>query len=152
MRRTLLILLLGLGTGLAAHFAWMAERRPAPAPGLAGDLAWMQANLHLSGEQFAQLQALHEQAVPRLIDLAIQEATMRRELDTFEAQRRTVGRIDFIEFARFVEHRRALDRACLESTRALVTASADLMTPAQRGAYLTLLQPAVQADRVAVSN
>jgi hypothetical protein len=147
MKRTLLVLLLGLGCGVIAHVAWFGHRAPAPADTLAAQLAWMKANLQLTDAQVARLRVLHEQSTPRLIALAAQVATMRDELAAFEHARQTSGRIDFLEFARFVDQRRALDRACAESTRTLVAASADVMTPAQRDHYLSLLAPALQPGR-----
>ena len=56
--------------------------------------------------------------------------------------RKTDDRVDFIEFAQFVETRRTINRECLESTRQLVLASAGVMTPEQRTHYLGLVAPA----------
>jgi hypothetical protein len=145
MKRTLLVLLLGIACGTGAHFAWFAEHRPRPADDLSAQLDWMKTNLRLSDDQLVRLRALHEQSAPHLLALAAQVASMREELAAFEHERRTSGRIDFLEFARFVEQRRALDRACLDSTRTLVAASADVMTPRQREHYLSLLEPALNS-------
>jgi hypothetical protein len=146
MKRTLLVLLLGCMAGAGAHFMWLAQRRCAPVDTLSAQLSWMKANLHLSDDQIARLRVLHEQSAPRLVALATQVASMREELAAFERERQTTGRIDFLEFARYVEQRRALDRTCLDSTRTLVAASADVMTPAQREHYLSLLGPALKTD------
>jgi len=147
MKRTLLILLLGLGGGVGAHVAWFELQRPARADDLTAQLAWMKANLQLNDAQLARLRVLHEQSAPRLLALASQVAGMRGELAAFERERTTNGRIDFLEFARFVEQRRALDRACLDSTRTLVAASAEVMDPRQREHYLSLLGPALELPR-----
>jgi hypothetical protein len=147
MKRTLLILLLGCVAGAGAHFGWLAQRRGAPVDTLSAQLSWMKTNLQLSDTQIARLQVLHEQSAPRLLALAAQVANMREELAAFERERQTTGRIDFLEFARYVEQRRVLDRACLDSTRTLVAASAEVMTPAQREHYLNLLGPALKTDR-----
>jgi hypothetical protein len=147
MKRTLLVLLLGLGCGLGAHYAWLARQEPIRGDDLGSQLAWMKTNLRLSDGQLARLRVLHEQSAPRLLALAAQVAGMRSELAAFERERLTTGRIDFLEFARYVEQRRALDRACLDSTRTLVAASADVMTPEQREHYLNLLGPALKSDR-----
>jgi len=146
MKRTLLILLLGLACGTGAHYAWLAQQNPVAGGDLAAQLAWMKTNLHLSDEQLGRLRALHEQSAPRLLALAAQVASMRKELAAFERERLTTGRIDFLEFARYVEQRRALDLTCVDSTRTLVAASAEVMTPPQREHYLSLLGPALQAD------
>ena len=148
MKRTLLILLLGLFCGVGAHFGWLAHQNRLPADTLSAQLTCMKANLHLSDAQLARLQALHEQSAPRLLALAAQVASMREELAAFERARATTGRIDFLEFARYVEQRRALDRACLDSTRTLVAAAAEVMTPLQREHYLSLLEPAFNSNRV----
>jgi capsule polysaccharide export protein KpsE/RkpR len=147
MKRTLLVLLLGIACGTGAHFAWLAQHSPMPAESLAAQLAWMKTNLRLSDAQLARLKLLHEQSAPRLLALAAQVASMRGELASFEHERETTGRIDFLEFARYVEQRHALDRACLDSTRSLVAASADVMTPPQREHYLSLLEPALKPNR-----
>ncbi len=147
MKRTLLTLLIGLACGVVAHVAWFSHRRPQAADGLGAQLAWMQANLHLTDAQVARLQTLHQQSAPHFLELAAQVASMKTELAAFERTRETTGQIDFLEFARFVEQRRALDRACLDSTRALVAASADVMTAPQRRDYLSLMAPALQSGR-----
>jgi hypothetical protein len=67
---------------------------------------------------------------------------MQAEFAAFENTRRTSDRVDFIEFAQFVETRRAINRQCLESTRQLVLATADVMTPVQRAHYLGLVAAA----------
>ncbi len=141
MTRTLLIVFLGMAVGLGAHFGWVSHRQPAQADDLAAQLAWMKTNLGLDGEQLARIRALHEHSAPQLLALARQVVDMKQELAAFERERRTTGRIDFLEFAKFVEQRRELNRACLDSTRRLVAASAGLMTVAQREQYLTMLGP-----------
>ena len=73
------------------------------------------------------------------IALAAQVARLQRELGAFENQRRTTDRIDFLEFANFVEERRAMDRQCMDSTRMLVESTARIMNPDQRQRYLTLV-------------
>jgi hypothetical protein len=47
-----------------------------------------------------------------------------------------------MEFARFVETRRHLNRECLDSTRQLVLASAEVMNPQQRQRYIQLVASA----------
>ncbi len=147
MKRTLLVLLLGLACGVGAHFAWLARHQRVRTDDLATQLAWMKSNLHLSDRQLARLRVLHEQSAPQLLALAAQVAGMKDELAAFERQRQTGGRIDFLDFARFVDQRRALDRACRDSMRSLVAQAADVMTPPQREHYLNLLEPALKTDR-----
>lgn len=143
MKNAMIVLLLGLVTGLAAHTGWFAWRRPVTtAAGPADALAWMQSDLQLTAAQFARIKAIHEQSGPHLKDLAGQAARMRAELDAFEQMRRTDGRVDFLEFAQFVEERRTLDRLCIESTRRLIAATVSELTPEQRQRYLALLDPA----------
>jgi hypothetical protein len=149
MKRTLLIFLLGLAGGLGAHFGRLemvhATRRPAD---LGEQLAWMKTSLKLTDAQLARIQALHEQSAPRLMKLAAQVEDMRGELEAFEKTREVEGRIDFLEFARFVDERRRLDRECATSTEQLVAESVKVMTPAQREQYLSLLEPALKTLRL----
>jgi hypothetical protein len=152
MKRTLMIFLLGLAAGVGAHYGWLATdggRRNAG--DLGGQLAWMQASLHLDETQLARIKRLHEDVAPRLLALAGQVESMREELAAFERTREAEGRIDFLEFARFVEERRKLDRECARSTEQLVAASAAVMTPRQREQYLSLLEPALKTLRTSTS-
>jgi hypothetical protein len=69
---------------------------------------------------------------------------MREEYDAFEHERTTSGQVDFLEFAHFVEQRRAVDRECLTSTQRLVADASHVMTEQQRERYLGLLGPVLQ--------
>lgn len=142
MKRTLIVMVLGIAAGGLGHFGWFAAHRPAPVDTLDAQLAWMQASLQLTPAQYARIRELHEQTSPRLRELATQVGRMQREFEVFERERTTAGQIDFLEFARFVEQRRAVDRECLESTRRLVLATGEVMTAEQRARYLALVQPA----------
>jgi len=144
MIRTLLVILAGVVAGFVADVAWFRAHRPAGGDNLDAQLAWMQESLQLSPAQFARIKALHEQSSPRLLELAAQVGRMRAEFDAFERERATVGQIDFLEFARFVEQRRAVDRECAESTRRLILAASQVMDPRQRERYLALLDPALR--------
>lgn len=139
MNRTLLILLLGLGVGLGAHTVYYQLHRPSGMDSLDGQLAWIKSELDLSDAQFARIKELHEQSSPRLRALAVQVARMQEEFAAFETMRRTTDRVDFLEFAHFVETRRNINRECLESTRNLVQATAGVMTPEQRTRYLGIV-------------
>lgn len=139
MKRTATVLLLGLLVGGAAHLGYYRLHQPYPADSLAGELAWMKSELHLTDAQFARIKELHEASSPRLRALAAEVAQMQTEFAAFEHSRRTSDRVDFIEFAQFVETRRAINRECAESTRRLVLASADVMDPRQRERYLGLV-------------
>ena len=143
MKRMLQVLAVGIGCGVLAHVAWYGARRPAGGAELESQLAWMQQTLELTPGQFARIKALHEQSSPRLVALATQVARMRGEFAAFEQERQTKGQIDFLEFARFVEQRRAVDRACAESTRQLILAASEVLDPRQRATYLALLDPAL---------
>jgi Spy/CpxP family protein refolding chaperone len=145
MKRTLLIVLLGLTAGLLAHFCWFASLQPCRANGLDCQLQWMKTELKLSDEQFARIKTIHEESSPRLLALAAQVARMREEYDAFEHERTTAGQIDFLEFAHFVEQRRAVNRECLTSTQRLVADAARVMTAQQRERYLGLLGPVLQS-------
>jgi hypothetical protein len=142
MNRALLTLLLGLAVGVGAHTVYFQLHRPAGLDSLDGQLAWMKEELKLSDVQFARIKELHEASSPRLRALAADVARMQAEFAAFENTRRTSDRVDFIEFAQFVEIRRNINRQCLESTRQLVLASAGVMTPEQRAHYLGLVATA----------
>jgi capsule polysaccharide export protein KpsE/RkpR len=139
MRRALAILLLGICAGTAAHLGYFYSRRPCASGSLDCELAWIRSELHLSDAQYAQIRELHENSGPQLVALAVQVTRLQRELSAFEEQRRTTDQIDFLEFAKFVEERRAMDRQYSDTTRMLVESSARIMTPAQRQRYLTLV-------------
>ena len=144
MKHTLLVLLLGAAVAATAHVAWFELRRPCTGDALDCQLAWMRSELKLTDAQFARIRTIHEASSPRLLALAAQVARMRDEYAAFERTRLTADRVDFVEFAQFVEARRAIDRECLASTRRLVDATSDVMTPLQRERYLGLLAPALQ--------
>jgi hypothetical protein len=146
MKRTILIVSLGLLGACLAHLAWFQLRRPASFNPADGDLAWMKTELKLSNEQFAKIQGIHNECNPRILALAAQVSRMRGELMAFEEERRTQGQIDFLEFARFVENRRTVDKACLDSTRRLVMATAEVMTPQQRERYLGIVNPMINQE------
>jgi hypothetical protein len=139
MKRGALVLLLGLAVGAGAHEAYFRAHRPEDPDTLIGQLAWMKRELRLSDEQFARISELHQASSPRLQALAAQVAQMQSEFAAFENTRRTTDRVDFIEFARFVEARRSISRQCLDSTRQLVLAAASEMTPRQREHYLGIV-------------
>jgi hypothetical protein len=141
MRRGALVLLLGAAIGVGSHVLFFRLHQPADPHTLDGQLAWMRQELHLSDEQFARISELHQASSPRLQALAAQVAQMRTEFAAFERARKTTDRVDFIEFAHFVEVRRAINRECLDSTRQLVLASANEMTPRQREQYLGIVSP-----------
>jgi hypothetical protein len=139
MRPGAIILILGLAVGAASHVVYFNIHRPYDAGTLDGQLAWMRSELQLSDAQFARIRELHEASSPRLRALAAQVSQMQAEFVAFENTRRTSDRVDFIEFARFVEVRRNIDRECLDSTRRLVMASANEMTQRQREQYFGIV-------------
>ncbi len=139
MNRTALTLLVGLAVGAGAHFGYYALHRPAGLDSLDGQLSWIRTELDLSADQFARIKELHEASSPRLRALAADVARMQAEFVAFEETRRNTDQVDFLEFARFVETRRNINRECLESTRRLVLATADVMTPEQRTRYLGMV-------------
>lgn len=142
MKRSLLTLLLGLVVGTGAHFAYYGHHQPGPPDSLEGQLAWMKTELKLTDSQFARIKELHHASHPRLRAMAAQVAVMHAEFAEFERTRRTADQVDFLEFARFVQNRRDLNQECLDSTRQLVLASAEVMTPEQRQRYITLVATA----------
>jgi len=108
-------------------------------------LAWMKSDLQLNDQQLARIRDIHEQLSPRLLTLASQVTQMQQSFAEFERERKSAGQVDFLEFARYVEQRRRLDRECNESTRKLIAEASDVMTPQQRQQYLQLLDPALKS-------
>jgi hypothetical protein len=108
--------------------------------------AWMKSDLQLNDQQLARIRSVHEQFGPHLQTLSARVAQMQQALAAFEKARQSIGQVDFVEFARFVEQRRTLDRECNESTRKLIAESTELMTPRQREQYLQLLTPALNTS------
>ncbi|MDD2762960.1 MAG: hypothetical protein PHE83_03175 [Opitutaceae bacterium] len=152
MKRSFFIIVLGIMSGALAHIGWFMSQRPCSDNNLNYQLEWMKTELKLSAEQFARIKAIHEQSSPRLIALAAQVAQMREEYDAFEQARTASGQVDFLEFAHFVEKRRAVDRECLTSTRQLVADAANVMTEKQRARYLGLLGPVLKTGDHALLN
>jgi hypothetical protein len=142
MKRSLFLLLLGLAAGTTAHLLYYRWHAPVDINSLDTQLAWMKTELNLTGAQYARIKELHQASGPRLRALAAQVAALQREFAAFEESRRTSDRVDFIDFARFVEARRHVDRECQDSTRQLVAAAAEVMTPTQRQRYIQLLATA----------
>jgi len=141
MSRTFSILLLGLVVGLGTHLFYYRLHEP-KADSLDNQLAWMKTELNLNEAQYNRIKELHQTSGPRLHALADQVAQLQTEFAAFEEMRRTSDRVDFLEFARFVEARRQVNRECLDSTRQLVLATAEVMTPRQRQHYIRLIATA----------
>jgi len=142
VKRTLLNLALGLLVGLVTHFAYFRFNEPAATDTLEGQLAWMKTELQLTDAQFTRIKELHQASSPRLRAMAVQVAALQAEFTAFEKMRRTTDQVDFLEFARFVETRRLVSRECLDSTRQIVLASAEVMNPQQRQRYIQLVASA----------
>jgi hypothetical protein len=139
MKRGSLVLLLGLFVGIATHVVYFRIHRPFDANTLDGQLSWMRSELQLSDAQFERIRELHQESSPRLRALAAQVAQMQAEFTAFENTRVKADRVDFVEFAQFVQARRNINEECLESTRRLVLASAGEMTPLQREHYFGIV-------------
>ncbi len=143
MKRTILILSMGLAFGVSGHFAWFRAHRPATTDTL-DTLAWMQSDLGLAPDQFARIKQLHEKLEPRLLRLASEVDRLRAEFATFERERVEAGEVDFLKVARAAAERRTIDRECGASTSQLVAEAMRLMTPEQRKRYLEILAPALE--------
>ncbi len=146
MMRTFSIVLLGAAVGVGAYFTDLQLRTPAGQTSLDHHLAWMQSELHVSDAQLARLRALHEATEPQLQLLAAQVVQLQDELAGFERNRRANADVDFLALGRLIETRRNVYQECLDATRRLVVASADLMTPEQRQQYLARVAPALAAE------
>ena len=79
--------------------------------------------------------------------MAVQVAALQVEFVEFEKARRTSDQVDFLEFARFVETRRHVSRECIDSTRQLVLAAAEVMNPKQRQRYIQMVASAEPPTR-----
>lgn len=146
MNRTLSTVALGLVVGLGVHFAYFKLHQPPATDSLDGQLAWMKTELNLTDTQFARIKEVHQASGPRLRAISTQLAQLQAEFQSFEKSRRTSDQVDFLEFARFVETRRSVRRESLDSTRQLVMAAAEVMTPEQRQRYLQLVETVEPLD------
>jgi len=144
MKRTSLILALGLGAGVAGHVVWFNTQQAAPVGSLDTQLAWMQTDLGLQPDQFARIKALHERLEPRLLQLSAEVERLRAEFASFERARVEAGEVDFLEVARAAAESRSLGRECDASTTQLVSEATREMTPEQRKRYLEILAPALE--------
>lgn len=144
MKRTLLIVSVGLVCGVAGHVAWFGVNRPPASDSLDTRLAWMQTDLGLEPDQFARIKQLHEQLEPRLLQLAAEVDRLRAEFAAFERERLEAGEVDFLKVARAAAERRTLGRECDASTSELVAEATRMMTPEQRKRYLEILAPALE--------
>lgn len=142
MKRSVLTLVLGVVVGTTAHLAYFRLHQPAATDSLDRQLAWIKAELQLTDAQFTRIKELHHASTPRLRALTGQLARLQAEFTEFERARRTADRVDFLEFARFVETRRQVSRQCRDSTRELMLAAAEVMTPEQRQHYISLVTSA----------
>lgn len=143
MKRTLLTIGAGVLAAVIVQSIWFTLRAPHSADSRPGDLTWLKQELHLDDTQYARICEIHRTSSPRIAALAAQMSKMKTELDAFEQQRRSTGEIDFLEFARFVELRRAIDLECRESMHKVMTASAGQMTPEQRTRYYEMISPLI---------
>lgn len=143
MRRVLAILCVGVLAGVLTHVAYFQWQRPVRSDAGTTDLAWMRDELNLTDAQFTRIVSLHQESSKQLRGLAVQILAMQEEMKAFEETRRMYDRVDFVEFARFVDNYRRISQTAEDSTRGLVLATADVMTPQQRAHYLELVQPLV---------
>jgi capsule polysaccharide export protein KpsE/RkpR len=144
MKHVIIVILLGAIAGAASHALWYSFRRPPAIETQAQVLAWLREDLQLTDEQFDRVKAIHERSGPELAAMSQRAARLRAELAAFEERRQTIGEIDFLAFARFVEQQREFDRHCLESTRELIAASASEMSSDQRARYLDRFDPTLR--------
>jgi len=143
MKRTLILLIMGLAVGTGSYSLQLHFRERPESGALDSHLAWMKAELNVSDDQLVRLRELHEASEPQMRLLASKVVQLQAELAAFEETRRAAGAVDYLELGRFVEIRRNVYQECLVSTRQLVVASAALMTPAQRRHYLALVAPTI---------
>lgn len=139
MKRTFQMLILGLAVGLGVHFTYYRLSLPVTSDTLDSQLAWMKTELQLTDSQYLRMMELHQASGPRLRAIASKIAGLQNEFQAFEKNRRTNDRVDFLEFARFVETRRHVRSESLDSTRQLVLAAAEVLNPQQRERYLQLI-------------
>jgi hypothetical protein len=144
MKRTFIIALGGILAGIIAHVGWFVLHRPPT--DLETQLAWMNSVLRLNAEQFARFKAVHEEASPQLVGLATELQRMGAESAAFERRREETGEVDFLAFARLMEHRRSVDRDRDSTARRLIETAISVMTPEQRERYLNLIAPALPSS------
>ncbi len=144
MKRFILIVLLGFVAGAGAHIGFYAFRRPEVESHLARDLAWMRSQFELDDTQFLRIRALHDRTGPELERLFNVLRTTDEELKRLEAIRRATDRVDFLAFHQAKQENRQARRQCRTLTLDLIYAVAEVMTPAQRTRYFSLVGGGVE--------
>src|SRR3954469_3152525 len=103
MKRVFLTLIFGLAAGLSSYSAYNHFSEPVATDSLEAQLAWMKSELRLTDRQFARIEESRRASHPQLRSMAAQVNLMQSEFVEFERTRRATDKVDFLEFARFVE-------------------------------------------------
>ncbi|MCC5022205.1 MAG: hypothetical protein J6386_05120 [Candidatus Synoicihabitans palmerolidicus] len=146
------VMFIGLAAGLISFASWSLWRQGCTNADLSCQLAWMREDLSLTDAQFARVVELHDRSSSRLQQLAIDIGRMEHEFAAFEQARRSEGRVDFLEFARFVAERRSIEAAADQSARSLIEATADVMSPPNAPAISPWLPPPKARQPPEISN
>ena len=149
MKRFLLVVLIGFAAGALAHIGFYAFRRPTVENRLAKNLAWMQAEFQLDDRQYSRIRALHDRTGPELERLFTVLRTTHEELLRLEEMRRTADKVDFLAYHQAKAANRNARSQCRSLTLDLVYAVAEVMNPAQRTRYFSLVGNGVELSNPA---
>ena len=149
MKRSLLVVLIGFAAGALAHIGFYAFRRPTVENRLAKNLAWMQAEFQLDDRQYSRIRALHDRTGPELERLFTVLRTTHEELLRLEEMRRTADKVDFLAYHQAKAANRNARSQCRSLTLDLVYAVAEVMNPAQRTRYFSLVGNGVELSNPA---
>jgi len=149
VKRFLLVVLIGFAAGALAHIGFYAFRRPTVENRLAKNLAWMQAEFQLDDQQYSRIRALHDRTGPELERLFTVLRTTHEELLRLEEMRRTADKVDFLAYHQAKAANRNARSQCRSLTLDLVYAVAEVMNPAQRTRYFSLVGNGVELSNPA---
>ena len=142
MKRLLLAivpaLLIGaLAFGLCYHFATRPMRQLADEDGI----AWLAQEFHLSAEQTARVQKLHDDYDPRCEEMCRKVVATNARLERMISEHREVTP----EMETALRESAELQAACRREMLTYIYAVAAVMSDAERGRYLALMKPRVLA-------
>lgn len=142
MWKSLVVIALGLASGLAAHLGYFNAYAPAcfPADNSECEMEWLRSELDLSEDQYASIIRLHGERESEIRALSRKVRDLELMLAELEAERVTEGYVDYLEMRRYMETKRKLDQACNKSTSELIASVGDVMNVEQRKRYFSIVQ------------
>lgn len=140
MWRSLIILVIGVAAGGAAHFGYFNAYTPACSPlALECEMEWLRGELDLSEEQYARILQVHDQRTAEIRSLSKRVRELELLLAELESDRVREGYVDFLQIRDYLEVKRKLDEACEKSTSDLIVSVGSFMDLEQRKRYFSIV-------------